>query len=461
MDLPTSSSSHSSVPPTASASQRVSYASFVLVILSLVNVLNYVDRFIFAALIPYIKQDTGYTDQQLGWVGSAFTIVYTICSPLFGYLGDRYRRGRLLACGIAIWSLATAAAGVAANFVQLLVSRAAVGIGEANYATIAPGLLADFFPKQRRSMIMSIFFVAIPLGTAMGYVLGGYAGAPDRLGWRHTLYLVGLPGLLTALAAYTMREPQRGVMDNAAPAPQSHQAEPQLAPLGWVAGYRLLFTNRGYLCACGGYAAITFALGALVFWAPEWLKSDKGMTAEEANVVLGVCAILDGLIGTMLGGLIADYFSTRLCGASFWVCAASSVLAAPCTLLALVSPDKPVYVLSIFLGITLVFLGNGPVNAVLVNLVPANLRTTALGLVVVIIHVLGDGISLPLVGAISTRLAQAQAALPGMVMTIGQFFHLNPQTQTLSMALLLMPVAMLVSGALYALGLTTPEGKET
>jgi hypothetical protein len=143
------------------------------------------------------------------------------------------------------------------------------------------------------------------------------------------------------------------------------------------------------------------------------------------------------------------------------VCAASSVLAVPCTLLAIVSPHKPVYVLSIFLGITLVFLGNGPVNAVLVNLVPANLRTTALGLVVVIIHVLGDGISLPLVGAISTQLAQTQAALPGLVMSIGQLFNLNPHTQTLSMALLLMPVAMLGSGALYALGLRASEGKET
>ncbi len=139
---------NSSVPATPTAPEPVAYAYVVLVILSLLNVLNYVDRFIFAALLPYIKQDTGYTDQQLGWVGSAFTIVYTVCSPVFGYLGDRYRRGRLIACGIAIWSLATAAAGVAANFTQLLVSRAAVGIGEANYATIAPGLLADFFTKE-------------------------------------------------------------------------------------------------------------------------------------------------------------------------------------------------------------------------------------------------------------------------------------------------------------------------
>src|SRR5262249_51368201 len=174
--------------------------------------------------------------------------------------------------------------------------------------------------KQRRGMVMSIFFTAIPLGTALGYVLGGYLGAPERLGWRHALYLVGLPGLLTALAAYTIRGPQRGPMDDAAPATPGHHAERPPAPPGWAAGYRMLFTNRGYLCACGGYTAITFALGALVFWAPEWLKHDKGMTAAEANVVLGVCAILGGLIGTMLGGLIAERVRKRLRGASFWVC---------------------------------------------------------------------------------------------------------------------------------------------
>src|SRR5262249_33783180 len=197
----------------------------------------------------------------------------------------------------------------------------AVGTGEANYATIAPGLLADFFTRERRGMVMSIFFAAIPLGTAIGYVLGGYLGSPDRLGWRHTLYLVGLPGLLTALAAYTMREPQRGGMDNDATAAQGNQAEPPLGPLRWVARYPTLFTNRGYLYTCGGYAAITFALGALVFWAPQWLKHDKGMTAEDANLVLGVCAVLGGLMGTILGGLIAERMRTRLRGASFWVCA--------------------------------------------------------------------------------------------------------------------------------------------
>jgi MFS transporter, Spinster family, sphingosine-1-phosphate transporter len=441
----------------ARAHERVStYAWFALGTLTLLNLLNYTDRYIFAALIPYIKQSTGYSDEQLGWVGSAFTYVYTICSPLFGYLGDRYRRGRLIAFGITIWSLATAAAGLAANFIQLLISRSAVGIGEANYATIAPGLLSDFFVKSRRGLVMSIFFATIPLGTAVGYVMGGYFGAPERLGWRHTLYLVGLPGLLTAFMAYTLREPKRGAMDDEE---TGHNGENAEAPPSWVEGYKILLSNRGYLLASFGYAATTFALGALVFWAPEWLKTDKGMSAAAANNVLGVCAIIGGFVGTMAGGLIGDWLSKRIYGAFFWICGGSGILAAFPMLIAIVSDSRPVYLASIFITMTLVFLGNGPVNALLVNLVPANLRTTALGLVVVIIHVLGDGISLSMVGSISTWLSKSKESLPGFVVTLGQYAHLNPRTQTLSMALLLMPLALLVSSLFYAAGLRTREAR--
>src|SRR5215468_2030803 len=211
---------------------RASFAYFALSVLTLLNLLNYIDRYIFAALIPYIKPDTGYTDQQLGWLGSAFTIVYTVCSPLFGYLGDRYRRGRLVAIGIMIWSLATAAGGAAASFAQLLLARSMVGVGEANYATIAPGLLSDFFVKARRGLVMSIFFASMPIGAALGFLMGGHFGAPERLGWRHTLYLVGLPGLLTALAAFAIREPKRGAMDEAGEADNDRA-------IGFVAGYKI------------------------------------------------------------------------------------------------------------------------------------------------------------------------------------------------------------------------------
>jgi MFS family permease len=428
------------------------YAYYALVTLTLLNLLNYVDRYIFAALIPYIKQDTGYDDAQLGWVGSAFTIIYTVCSPLFGYLGDRYRRGRLVSFGIVIWSLATAGAGIAANFWQLLVSRSAVGVGEANYATIAPGLLSDFFIKSRRGIVMSIFFAAIPVGTAIGYLSGGYLGAPERLGWRNTLFLVGLPGLLTAFAAWFMREPVRGAMDD-------DVAEENAAPLGWWESHRVLLSNGGYVFACLGYAASTFALGALVFWAPEWMNKDKGLSPEAANNILALCAVGGGFLGTMLGGVIGDWLGKRIKGAYFWVCAASCLLAAPFTLASIIAQERTAFTMCIFLAMTLVFIGNGPINALLVNLVSPHLRTSALGLVVVIIHVFGDGISLTLVGMISTWLKEQQTNLPGFVTSLGNLCGLNPGQQTLSMAFLLMPLALIVGGVLYLWGLRTKEGK--
>jgi MFS transporter, Spinster family, sphingosine-1-phosphate transporter len=429
------------------------YAYYALAVLTLLNLLNYVDRYIFAALIPYIKDDTGFTDAQLGLIGSAFTYVYTVCSPLFGYLGDRYRRGRLIGAGIVVWSLATAGAGLARNFVQLLVSRSAVGVGEANYATIAPGLLSDFFVKTRRGMVMSIFFATIPIGTAIGFGVGGILGAPEYLGWRHTLYLVGLPGLLTAAAAWMMAEPERGAMD----ADEAKTATP-----GFVAGYTVLLRNRGYMFGCLGYAAVTFAVGALVFWAPEWLKTDKSISAQEANVILGACVVGGGLLGTLVGGVIGDRLIKRgVRGAYFWVCGGGAILAAPFCLAMLMTTNVYVYAGSIFVGVTLVLSGNGPVNALLVNMVPSNLRTTALGFAVVTIHLLGDGLSVSLVGMISTWIQNSRTAMPGVVTALGHVFHINPDAQSLSMALLVMPLSLVVGGLLYFVGARTTEGQLT
>ena len=429
------------------------YASYALAVLTLLNLLNYVDRYIFAALIPYIKLDTGFTDAQLGWIGSAFIYAYTICSPLFGYLGDRYRRGRLIGVGIVIWSLATASSGLARGFMPLFVSRAVVGLGEANYATIAPGLLSDLFVKTRRGMVMSLFYAAIPIGTAIGYGVGGILGAPAYLGWRHTLYLVGLPGLLVAGAAWRLSEPVRGAMD---------PGETRSAPFGFVAGYRVLLRNRGYVCASLGYAAVTFALGALVFWAPEWLTTDKNISAAEANTILGACVIGGGLLGTLVGGLVGDWLTGRgVRGAYFWVCGGSTILAAPFCLIMLMTTNPVVYAASIFIGVTLALSGSGPANALLVNLVPAHLRTTALGLSVVIMHVLGDGLSMSMVGVISTWIQHSRAAMPGAVITLGQLFRINPGAQSLSMALLVMPLSLVVGGLLYFVGARTPEGQLT
>ncbi len=441
----------------ASAERTTTYAYFVLGTLTLLNLLNYIDRYIFSALVPYIKADTGYTDAQLGLVGSAFTWVYTLCSPLFGYFGDRYHRGQLIAVGIFIWSLATAAAGFARSLDQLLVARSAVGVGEANYATIAPSLLADYFPKNRRGMVMSIFQSTIPIGAAAGFVLGGYLGDPEAFGWRNALLIVGVPGLLAAAAMAAIREPQRGVMDALA------ERLPAAATT-WIEGYRRLLVNRGYVLTCAGYAAITFALGALVFWAPEWMKTDKGLSEKEANLVLGICAIGGGTLGSLAGGFLGDALNRRWRGVRgyFFICAVSGGLAAIPMLVAIVSTSPRVYQVSTFITLFLVYLGNGPANTLVVNLVAPNLRTTATGFLVVAIHVFGDGISLSLVGWISTylrRLAEAGFPPPAPVTFLAELCHISPTTQTLSVALLLMPVALLAAAIFYGLGLVVPEAK--
>lgn len=424
------------------------YAFVVLAVLTALNLLNYVDRYIFSALIPYIKADVGYTDSQLGLIGSAFTWIYTFCSPLFGFLGDRYHRGRLIAFGIFVWSFATAGAGISRNFGQMLVSRAAVGVGEANYATISPSLVSDFFTKSRRGLAMSIFQSTVPIGAAIGFLMGGYLGDPKSLGWRNTLYLVGLPGLLAAFAMFLIKEPQRGAMDE-----PEDMADAK--PVDFKTGYGMLLRNPGYMATCFGFAAVTFALGALVFWAPEWMKTDKGLDEKSANTVLGVCAVVGGAVGTILGGIIGDALNRKIRHAYFLVCAVSPILAAIPTLIAVISPTPIVYESCIFIAITLVYLGNGPVNTLVVNLVSPTLRTTATGFLVVCIHVLGDGISLFLVGAVSTWLRDAAKegrAIPGFITFLGNLFRISPTTQTLSVGLLMMPVALLVGGLIFAWG---------
>lgn len=437
------------------SSQKVStrYSYYALIVLTALNLINYLDRFIFSALVPYIKLDTGYTDAQMGYLGSAFTFVYTICSPLFGMLGDRYRRGRLIALGVAIWSAATAMGGLTRGFTHLLISRTLVGIGEADYATIGPSLLSDFFSKARRGMVMSIMFATIPVGSAIGYFLGGYLGHPNIFGWRHALLIVGLPGILTALFAYFMYEPERGVMDN-----EENEVKEKYK---LIDAYKVILKNKGYVLTCLGYAAVTFALGALVFWAPAWLSEDKGISIELASNILGGCALIGGFIGTLGGGLISDVLTKRIKGAYLWVCSISCLLAAVPTLIAIISHNKYVYIPSVFIGITLIFLGNGPVNAVVVNLIPASVRSTAIGLVVVFIHVFGDGISVMLVGEISTTLKTMTNSMPPFLTTIGNIFNLQAGHQTLSMGMLLMPVAMVVGSILYYMALRTKEGQET
>jgi len=374
-------------------------AGRTLLLLTGVNLLNYLDRFVVSALVESLRADLGLSDFRLGVLMTAFMVVYTLASPLFGALGDRRHRPRLLALGVAVWSLATVLSGFAAGFVSLLLARAAVGVGEAAYATISPALMADHFERTRRGRAFALFFAAIPVGSALGYVVGGLV---DRsFGWRAAFFVVGLPGLLLATLVFRQADPPRGRFE------EGEIAGPRPLTQAW----RALAANRPYTLAVLGYAAYTFAVGALGFWMPAFLERTRGVPRAEATVEFGAVVVVTGLVGTLLGGWVADALRRRVANADLWVCGLSALAAAPLALVALTATSKGVYLATLVVGQLLLFASAGPINHVIVGVVPPAERATASSVSILAIHALGDVPSPPLVGALSDRLGLAAAVL--------------------------------------------------
>lgn len=399
-----------SLPPGPAA------ARWGLAVLTAINLFNYLDRWIVAALVESLKKsDLALDDFQLGLLATGFIVVYTLTSPLFGILGDRGSRPRLLALGVGLWSVATALAGRAQGFVSLFLARSAVGIGEAAYGTISPGLLADYYPKSRRGRVFAVFFVAIPVGSALGYVVGGLID--HRWGWRAAFYVAGLPGLLLALMALSLPDPPRGSQDEKG-------IVPALPPPSTRQVYRDLFRNTPYILTVLGYAAYTFAIGGLAFWAPAFLERMRGVPKSQATVEFGAIIVVTGLVGTFAGGWLGDALLKRWKEAYLWVSGVATLLAVPAAFLALASPRRAVYLPAIVVTEILLFASTGPVNSAIVNVVSPGERASAVALSIFAMHILGDVPSPPLIGALS-------------------------QASDLARALLVVPVAIAVAGVVW------------
>ncbi len=383
-------------------------ARYHLAVVTLLNLVNYVDRYILAAVLPRIKTDLVLSDLQLGLLANAFLVAYILTSPLFGRLGDRSSRPRLMAAGAAVWSLATAAAGLARNFTQLMVARAGVGVGEASYATIAPSLLADYFPEERRGRTFAIFYMAIPVGAAAGFLLGGML--ERAFGWRAAFYAVGLPGVLLAVLALTLPDSPRAV---------SKENEDSTDSLGKT--LIALGRNKEYIGAVLGYAAYTFALGGLAVWMPTFLERVRGLDLTRADLLVGSVTAVAGLGGTFAGGYIGDRLSARFQQGQLWLSGVSTLAAVPSALLALTAASPAVYQISLFTAEFLLFMSTGPINVVIVSVVPATMRAMAMGVSIVVIQALGGAISPPLIGLLADigGLARAVLIVPLAIVVAG------------------------------------------
>jgi MFS family permease len=377
-------------PPVAVASPAAApNSTYALFILSLINLVNYLDRYIVTVALPHIQRDFQLDNTQAGLLGSFFMVVFMLASPISGFLGDRVPRRFLVAGGVLLWSLATGASGLASTFAALMVARACVGIGEAGYGAVAPSIISDLFPREQRTRVLSIFYIAIPVGAAAGYGLGGWLS--NAYSWHVAFYAGGVPGIILAVLAFFMPEPQRGAMDG----PDAQKKLP------FLVGLKGLGRNPAFWWTTSGYTLMTFSIGGLAFWLPSFLVNERGIPLDRAGFLSGAVTALAGLTGTIAGGWLGDRMDQRMPGGGLRLSGVGLLLAAPLMVLAVrVSAHTPMFAI-IFMAQFLIFLNSGPINAAIVNGVPPAFRAFAMGLNVLFIHMLGDALSPTVIGKLA------------------------------------------------------------
>lgn len=412
---------------------------FALVVLFSMNLLNYVDRYSFFAVGTHIQHELDISHARYGVLSAAFMIVYTLVSPLMGWLGDRYNRRLLLAAGVSVWSLATVGTAFSQGFADMFFWRALLGVGEATYGVIALALLADLFEPRLRNRAMGLYTLALPLGGALGYIIGGRVA--DTWNWRLSFWVVGLPGIVAALAALLIHDPGRGASERSTKAgavrPTFHD-------------YLSLFRNPTFLYNTAGMAAVTFATGAYAAWGSTFYQTVRGMTAADAGDVIGKMTAMAGLLGLALGTWLADYLLRWTRRAYLLMASAVVILAAPLGLVGILDPQRSVALSFLFGAMVLMAMVLGPCNTVTANVVPANRRAVGYAVSIFLIHLFGDISSPIFIGVVADQTGMPSVAASGlgrMLASIGA----APVGETNLTAGMLSVVPVMALGAVFFL----------
>ena len=364
----------------------VAGATTALVLLTALNFVNYIDRYILPGVQEQIKHEFLVSDKQIGSLTFWFMIAYMGTSPITGLLGDRFPRKPMIVVAALFWSGVNFFTASVHSYESLMIRHAALGIGEASFGIFAPAVLSDYYPEDQRNRVLTIFNIALFVGAALGYLVGGTVG--EHYGWRRSFIVSAIPGTLIAiLIAFLMKEPERG----------ASQQEKAKLEKGTVSS---LLKNKAYLSSILGYAAVTFSLGGISWWMPSFLQRVEGRSESSAAYLMGVITLCGGLGGTITGGVIAQRWSRTNSKALYLVPALSSALAVPPALLCFFGPHSLTLV-GLACAVFFISLGTGPVNAATLNAVRPEIRATAMAGQLFMIHALGDAISPPIIGAVS------------------------------------------------------------
>ncbi len=435
---------------TVAANVRIPGARLALVMLLCINLFNYLDRQVLASVETDIRRDLlagdAYAEDKSGWLSTAFLVSYMLLAPLFGYMGDRMSRWFLIGIGVVVWSLASGASGLAGAFVALLLTRCVVGVGEAAYGPVAPTIISDLYPVKSRGWVLSWFYVAIPVGSALGYALGSEVVAAGH-SWKWAFYLVVPPGLVLGALCFLMRDPKRGQADPGTVTEDSvgGGSTGQSATSKRLAECMTFLRSPSYVLNTLGMTAMTFALGGMAYWMKalmEVREAPKVWGVEPVTVFGGLSAIA-GLLATLSGGLAGDIVRRWISGSYFLVSGLAMLVAFPMILLFLYTPFPAAWIF-LFLAVFCLFFNTGPTNTILANVTHPAVRASAFAFNILIIHLFGDAISPPVIGTV-TGIVKRSAMENGVEMQAAELKGLNT-------AFVIVSILVLIGGLLWLWG---------
>lgn len=357
----------------------------ILLILFLINLFNYIDRQVLFAVFPLLAKDLNLNDAQLGLLGSVFMIVYTLTAPVIAYFADKSPRQIWVSVCAALWSGATALTGLAKNFFHIAMARSFIGIGEAGFTSVSPSLAAEGFDKTVRARILAILGLALPLGSALGYLLGGLIG--QHYGWRMAFYILAIPGFLLAVWAFVYIKDKRKTTQE-----EKNQIK--------ISNYLQFFKSKSFVYVCLAEAMATFTLGGLAAWMPTYFHRYYGFSVAEAGTKFGLMIIIAGLIGTLGGGMLADFLIKKTKRAYFYTTLLGYMMALPFGLLGLLCENQTLALLCFGIAMSFVFMQTS-LNAAIISITSLKIRSMAFAFHIFVIHALGDALSPMTIGKIS------------------------------------------------------------
>lgn len=384
----------------------------ILLILLLINLFNYIDRQVLFAVFPLLAKDLNLNDAQLGLLGSVFMIVYTLTAPVIAYFADKSPRQIWISVCAVLWSTATALTGLAKNFYNIAIARSFIGVGEAGFTSVSPSLAAEGFNENIRARILAILGLALPLGSALGYLLGGVIG--QHYGWRMAFYILSVPGFLLGVWAFVYIKDKRKIRN-------TEKIK--------ISNYLQFFKSKSFVYVCLAEAMATFTLGGLAAWMPTYFHRYFGFSVAEAGTYFGIMIIIAGSIGTLGGGVLADFLNKFTKKAYFYTSLLGYLVALPLGLLALLCEAKLLALICFGIAMSFVFMQTS-LNAAIISLTSVKIRSMAFAFHIFIIHALGDALSPMAIGKISQAFDLQLAVLIAIVFLIPAivFCHLAGRT---------------------------------